>query len=149
LSPFTRFLLGWFVRQEMHMTGFSSVRAMAAAFAALLATESYAAGSAALLHSVASESRADLKAMEGKRVLGKNRELLGHLGKVDEQAKMAQLKTPSGAIIPLSIDLLVEDGEDLAAPSLSRGDVIAMTNKPDGGPSLYEAGVAPKSGSVP
>jgi hypothetical protein len=119
---------------------------MAAAFAALLGTESYA-GSTPLLHLVASESRADLKALEGKRVLGKSRELLGHVGKVDEQAKTVELKTTTGAIVSISIDLLMEDGADLAAPSLSRGDVIAMTKKP-GEPTVFEAGVAPK-GIIP
>ena len=65
------------------------------AFAAgMVGNASYAAGPDSLLHFVASESVADLKAMEGKRVLGKNRELLGHIGKVDEQAKLVELKTP-------------------------------------------------------
>jgi hypothetical protein len=126
------------------MERFTKIGAMAAAFAALLGTESYANGSTPLLHFVASESRADLKAMEGKRVLGKSRELLGHVGKVDEQAKTVELKTPSGAIVSLPLDLLMEDGEDLAAPSLSRGDVIALINKPGEGPTIYEAGAAPR-----
>ena len=125
------------------------ISAIAVTFAALLASESYAVGgSASLLQLVASEARADLKAMEGKRVLGKSRELLGHIGKVDEQAKTVELKTTSGAIISISIELLMEDGEDLAAPSLSRGDVIAMTKKPGDGATIFEAGVAPK-GAVP
>jgi hypothetical protein len=143
-----RFLLDGAPDQEMHMNRFPKIGAIAAAFAALLATESYAAGSASPLQLVASETRADLKAMEGKRVLGKSRELLGHIGKVDEQAKTVELKTTSGAIVSISIELLMEDGEDLAAPSLSRGDVIAMTKKPGDSATIFEAGVAPK-GAVP
>src|SRR5687767_9991699 len=63
---------------------------------------------------------ADLKAMEGKRMLGKNRELRGHIGKVDEQPKLVELKTPEAAIVSISVDALVKDGDILAAPSLSR-----------------------------
>ena len=44
-----------------------------------------------LLHLVASETKTELKAMEGKRVLGTSGELLGVIEKVDEQAKMADL----------------------------------------------------------
>lgn len=82
---------------------------------------------------------ADLKAMEGKRVLGKNRELIGHIGKVDDQAKLVELKTTEGAIVPISIDLLVKDDNALVAPSLSRGDVLAMIDRP-GELSIREAG---------
>jgi len=98
---------------------------------------------APLLQLVASETKADLKAMEGKRVLGKSRELLGHVGKVNEQAKTIELKTPSGAIVSLPTDVLVEDGDNLAAPSLSRGDVIAMIDRPGEEPTIREVGNAP------
>ena len=93
--------------------------------------------------SSASESVADLKAMEGKRVLGKSRELLGHIGKVDEQAKTVELKTPSGAIVSIPTDVLVEDGDALAAPSLSRGDIIAMIDRPGQEPTIREVGNTP------
>jgi len=111
--------------------------------AMLLGNASYAGSSSPLLHVVASEARADLKAMEGKRVLGKSRELLGHVGKVNEQAKTIELKTPSGAIVSLPTDVLVEDGDNLAAPSLSRGDVIAMIDRPGEEPTIREVGNAP------
>jgi hypothetical protein len=116
---------------------------VSAALAATMAgTASYAGGPAPLLHLTASEtSPTDLK--EGKRVLGKNRELLGHVGKVDEQAKTVELKTPSGAIVSLPIDVLVQDDDALAAPSLSRGDIIAMIDRPGEEPSLREAGSTP------
>ncbi len=92
---------------------------------------------------MASEKSADLKAMEGKRVIGKSRELLGHIGKVNEQAKTVELKTPSGAIVSISTDVLVEDGDNLAAPSLSRGDVIAMIDRPGQEPTIREVGNVP------
>jgi len=115
------------------------------AFAAgMIGNASYAAGPESLLHFVASESVADLKAMEGKRVLGKNRELLGHIGKVDEQAKLVELKTPSGAIVSIPTDVLVEDDDALAAPSLSRGDVLALIDRPGQEPSIREVGAQPR-----
>ena len=92
-----------------------------------------------LLHFVASETKADLKAMEGKRVLGTSGELLGHVGKIDEQAKTAELKTPSGAIVVLSTDVLSEDGDHLSAP-MSRGDILAMIDRPGQEPNIREAG---------
>ena len=114
------------------------------AFAAGMAgTASYAEVQGSLLHFVASESVADLKAMEGKRVLGKNRELLGHIGKVNEQAKTVELKTPSGAIVSLPTDVLVADDDALAAPSLSRGDIIAMIDRPGQPATIREVGNTP------
>jgi len=114
------------------------------AFAAtMLGSASYAGGSGPLLHFVASETTAGLKAMQGKRVLGKNRELLGHIGKVDVQAKLVELKTTSGAIVSISTDLLVEDGDTLAAPSLSRGDILAMIDRPGAEPTIREVGNTP------
>ena len=92
-----------------------------------------------LLNFVASETKADLKAIEGKRVLGNSGELLGVVEKIDEQAKMAELKTPSGVIVSLSTDLFVEDGDHLSAP-LSRGDILAMIDRPGQAPNIREAG---------
>ena len=121
------------------------VLAVAAAFAINIAgTASYAANPQARLQFVANQtSPLDLQAMEGQRVIGKNRELLGHIGKIDEQAKTVELKTPSGAIVPLPMDLLTEDNGVLAAPSLSRGDVIAMIDRPGEAPTIREVGITP------
>jgi hypothetical protein len=110
--------------------------------AAMLSGVSYAGASAPLLHFAAAETKADLKALEGKRVLGKSGELLGYIGKVDEQAKTVELKTPSSAIVSISTDLLVEDGDHLSAP-LSRGDIIAMIDRPGEEATIREAGNTP------
>ena len=117
----------------------------AAVFAISVAgTASYAANPEAMLQFVANQnSPLDLQAMEGQRVIGKNRELLGHVGKIDEQAKTVELKTPSGAIVPLPMDLLSEDNGVLAAPSLSRGDIIAMIDRPGQEPTIHEVGTKP------
>jgi hypothetical protein len=92
-----------------------------------------------LLQLVASETKAELKAMEGKRVLGTSGELLGVVEKVDEQAKTAELKTPSGVIVSLSTDIFAGDGDHLTAP-MSRGDILAMIDRPGQEPNLREAG---------
>jgi hypothetical protein len=113
--------------------------------ATTLGSASYAGSSVPPLdlgYSLASVTIADLKAMEGMRVLGKNRELIGHIGKVDEQAKLVELKATEGAIVRISTDLFVKDGDTLAAPSLSRGDLLAMIDRP-GELSIREAGVLP------
>ena len=120
----------------------AKVLLIAPALAGLICSATYAGDFKPLLHFAASETKADLKAMEGKRVLGKSNELLGHIGKIDEQAKTAELKTPSGAIVTLSTDVLMEDGDHLSAP-MSRGDVIAMIDKEGKGSSIREAGVLP------
>jgi len=118
---------------------------ISAVLATAFASASSAAGSSPLLHAVASETKADLKAMEGKRVLGTSGELLGIIGKVDEQAKTAELKTPSGAIVSLSNDVLTEDGDALSAP-MSRGDILAMIDRPGQEPNIREAGA---TGAIP
>ena len=107
-----------------------------------LGSASYARGQVPHLdlgYSLQSVTIDDLRDMEGKRLLGKNRELLGHIGKVDEQAKRVELKTPESAIVSVSVDVLAKDGDRLAAPSLSRGDILAMIDRP-GEPSIREAG---------
>ena len=90
----------------------------------------------------ASETKTELKAMEGKRVLGTSGELLGVIEKVDEQAKMADLKTPSGVIVSLSTDVFAEDGDHLTAP-MSRGDILAMIDTPGQEPNIREDGAIP------
>ncbi len=117
---------------------------ISAAFAATVAGSAGFAAPDLLLHVAAGQtSPLELKAMEGKRVLGKSRELLGHIGKVNEQAKTVELKTTSGAIVSLSTDVLIEDDDALSAPSLSRGDVIAMIDRPGQEPTIREVGTTP------
>jgi hypothetical protein len=129
-----------FIRRRL-VTMRSRTVLISAALAATFASASYAE-TMPLLHLIASETKADLKAMEGKRVLGKSGELLGHIGRVDVQAKMAELKTPSGAIVSMSTDLLVDHGEALSAP-MSRGDILAMIDRPGEEPNIREVGVTP------
>jgi hypothetical protein len=111
------------------MTMILRIALISAAMATTLGSASYAGSSIPPLdlgYSVASVTIADLKAMEGQRVIGKHRELIGHIGKVDVEAKLVELKTSEGVIVPISLDLLSKDGDTLAAPALSRGDILAM-----------------------
>jgi hypothetical protein len=100
--------------------------------AATLGSASYAIGATFLDlgYSLDGVTIAELKTMEGKRVVGKNRELIGRIGKVDEKEQLVELKTTAAAIVSLSVDALVKDGDRLAAPSLSRGDILAMVDRP-------------------
>ena len=71
-----------------------------------------------------------LRNMEGKEVRGKYNEYLGYILAVDEGAKLAEMQIPTGAALSLPTDLLVDDGDHVSAPTMSRGDVLAMIRKP-------------------
>jgi hypothetical protein len=101
---------------------------LSSALAAMtLGSASYA--SIDLGYSIEGVTIAELKTMEDKRVLGKYRVLIGHLGKVDENENLVELKT-AAAIVSLSVEGLVKDGDSLAAPLLSRDDVLALIDRP-------------------
>ena len=67
-----------------------------------------------------------LSDMSGKEVYGKYREYLGYVLTVDEDNRLAELQTPTGAAVAVSTAILVDRGDRLMAPTLSRGDVLAM-----------------------
>ena len=64
--------------------------------------------------------------LSGKEVYGKNREYLGYVLTVDEDNRLAELQTPTGAAVAVSTGILVDRGDRVMAPTLSRGDVLAM-----------------------
>ena len=70
-----------------------------------------------------------LQSMEGKTVLDRNREVLGVVGIVDEDGKLAELKIQTGAIVAISTDMLRTEGEKVIAPALSRGEILALTQE--------------------
>ena len=76
-------------------------------------------------------------AMIGKRVLGRYQEFLGTIVSVDAGRKTAGLKVPSGTTLELTTEILVDAGDHVSAPTLSRGDILAMTRKP-GQPDIRE-----------
>ena len=71
-----------------------------------------------------------LRNMEGKEVRGKYNEYLGYILAVDEGAKLAEMQIPTGAALSLPTDLLIDDGDHVSVPTMSRGDVLAMIRKP-------------------
>jgi len=76
-------------------------------------------------------------AMIGKRVLGRYQEFLGTIVSVNEARKTAGLKVPTGMTLDLATDMLVDNGDHVSAPTLSRGDILAMMRKP-GQPDIRE-----------
>ena len=79
-------------------------------------------------------------AMIGKKVLGRYQEFLGTIVSVDEARKTAGLKVPTGMTLELATDTLVDNGDHISAPTLSRGDVLAIMRKP-GQPDIREVNV--------
>jgi hypothetical protein len=78
--------------------------------------------------------------MIGKKVLGRYQEFLGTIVSVDEARKTAGLKVPTGMTLELATDTFVDDGDHISAPTLSRGDVLAIMRKP-GQPDIREVNV--------
>ena len=79
-------------------------------------------------------------AMIGEKVLGRYQEFLGTIVSVDEARKTAGLKVPTGMTLELATDTFVDDGDHISAPTLSRGDVLAIMRKP-GQPDIREVNV--------
>ena len=67
--------------------------------------------------------------MEGKEVRGKYNEYLGYILAVDERGNLAEMQIPTGVAVPLSTDLLVNESDHVRAPTISRGDILAMIRK--------------------
>ena len=70
-----------------------------------------------------------LRDMEGKEVRGRYNEYLGYILAVDESGKLAEMQIPTGVALALPTDLLIDDGDHVRAPTISRGDVLAMIRK--------------------
>lgn len=67
--------------------------------------------------------------MEGKEVRGKYNEYLGYILAVDERGKLAELQIPTGVALALPTDLLIDESDHVRAPTISRGDILAMIRK--------------------
>ena len=73
--------------------------------------------------------KANLSDMVGKNVYGKNREFLGTIRSVDEENRIADMQLPTGVVISIAFVDLVDQNDRVLAPSMSRGDVIALADK--------------------
>jgi len=70
-----------------------------------------------------------LSDMIGKNVYGKNREFLGKITSVDGINRSADMQLPTGIVVSLSTDNLVDRNDRVIAPNMSRGDVIALADR--------------------
>ena len=87
--------------------------------------------------------KAALSTMVGKKVLGKSNEFLGTIVSINGVDKTVELKTETGAIVPIAIGLLSVEEDHLRAATVSRGDVLALFRE-TGKAGLVEVDTAPK-----
>ena len=104
----------------------SAIIATAAPASAITPTPSFGLGSAS---ADLRKNTGALTDMEGKELRGKYNEYLGYILAVDEHGKLAELQIPTGVALPLSTDLLVNESDHVRAPTISRGDILAMIRK--------------------
>jgi hypothetical protein len=109
---------------------------------AVFADQQLGAGSAATVHTETEKASA-LSAMVGKKVLGKSHELLGTIVSINGVDKTVELKTETGAIVPLATGLLSVEDDHLRVATMSRGDVLALFREA-GKTGVFEVGTAPK-----
>ena len=75
---------------------------------------------------------AQMTALEGKAVLGAHGTRLGYILAVDHASHMAEIQTPSGIGVAVSTMLLSDDGNHVAAPTMSKSDMMAMAKTQTG-----------------
>ena len=77
-------------------------------------------------------SSAAMYRMEGKTVLGTKGMRLGYILAVDHGSKMAELQTPSGIGVAMPVGLLIDKGNHMSAPTMSKLDITAMAKTQTG-----------------
>lgn len=77
-------------------------------------------------------SAAAMFRMEGKPVFGSKGARLGYILAVDHGSKMAELQTPRGIGVAVPVSLMTDKGNRLVAPTMSKGDVMAMAKSQTG-----------------
>ena len=108
---------------------------------AAFADRQLGAGSSATVHT--ETDKASLSAMVGKKVLGESHELLGTVVSINGVDKTVELKTETGAIVPIATGLLSVEDDHLRAATMSRGDVLALFRE-TGKTGVFEVDTAPK-----
>ena len=73
-----------------------------------------------------------LRDMSGKVVYGESGEELGYILAVDETAGLVQLQLPTGIAVAVEARLLINEPDRVTAPTLSRGDIMAMAEAQTG-----------------
>jgi hypothetical protein len=92
---------------------------------------------------VTSDKASALSAMVGKKVVGKSHEFLGTIVSINGVDKTVELKTETGAIVPIATGLLSVEDDHLRAATMSRGDVLALFRETDK-TGVFEVDTAPK-----
>jgi hypothetical protein len=87
--------------------------------------------------------RGELRMMDGKDVFGANRVFLGTVIGVDLNRNLAELQLPTDVAISVDADRLVDRGDHVMAPSLTRGDTLAMSRAQNGNAAAEDLGVIP------
>ena len=100
------------------------------------------AGSQPTVHSETDKAGA-LSALVGKKVVGKSHEFLGTIVSINAVDKTVELKTETGAIVPIATGLLSVEDDHLRVTTMSRGDVLALFRE-TGKTGAFEVGTAPK-----
>ena len=77
-------------------------------------------------------TRAQLSALEGKAVTGVNGANLGYILAVNNGARIAEIQTPTGVGVAVSTMLLTDKGNHVIAPTMSKGDILAMAKSQTG-----------------
>jgi hypothetical protein len=113
---------------------------IASATTAVFADQQLGASSLPTVHS--ETDNASLSAMVGKKVLGKSHELLGTVLSINGLDKTVELKTETGAIVPIATGLLSVEDDHLRAATMSRGDVLALFRE-TGKTGVFEVNTAP------
>ena len=101
------------------------------------------AGSQPTVHSEADKAGA-LSALVGKKVVGKSHEFLGTIVSINAVDKTVELKTETGAIVPIAMGLLSVEDDHLRVTTMSRGDVLALFRE-NGKTGVIEVQAVPKA----
>ena len=101
------------------------------------------AGSQPTVHSETDKAGA-LSALVGKKVVGKSHEFLGTIVSINAVDKTVELKTETGAIVPIATGLLSVEDDHLRVTTMSRGDVLALFRE-NGKKGVIEVQAVPKA----
>jgi hypothetical protein len=113
---------------------------MVFAAAALCATPALAAD---YFSDTGSLQRTELRMMAGKDVFGANREFLGTIIGVDLNRNLAELQLPTDVAISVAGEKLIDRGDHVIAPTITRGDTMAMSREQNGTTVAMDLGTIP------
>ena len=117
----------------------NALLSMAFAAAALCAVPAFADP----FSDTTSVQRTELRMMGGKDVFGANREFLGTIIGVDLNKNLAELQLPTEVAISIDGSRLIDRGDHVIAPTVTRGDTLAMSRAQTGTTVAMDLGTIP------